>query len=139
MPSLWTAREFAAVAAPVSVLVVDDDENIAYALEAVLALEGFEAKAVDCVTCLSLMDAIVPHVIVLDLEMPIIDGFAVARALRQRTQLATTVVIAHTSLDEIDVVVDGTAAGIDAYCRKGSPATVLLNLIRRLAPLVQTQ
>ncbi|WP_244808872.1 response regulator [Caballeronia zhejiangensis] len=117
------------------VLIVDDDQEVAEALCAVLLLEGFESRFADCIRCLQMIDAWIPHVIVLDIEMPIMDGFKVSQALRRRTHLTTAAVIAHTSLAEADVIEHGSAAGMDAYCRKGNAPTVLLELIRQVAPL----
>ena len=61
-----------------------------------------------------------PHVVILDIEMPVCDGFAVAEAVRGSRSFAAVPIIAFTSLDESEVIERGKEVQIDAYCRKGN-------------------
>jgi CheY-like chemotaxis protein len=76
-----------------------------------------------------------PHVVILDIEMPVCDGFAVASAMRSSSRFANTPIIAYTSLAEADVEERGKQAQIDAFCRKGISIQPLLDLIEHVAPV----
>lgn len=135
IPPLWTTRVFPPVNPPVCVLIVDDDHDLTDALLAVLEAEGFEARTADCPACLRLIGIWTPHIVVIDIEMPIQNGFEVARAMRQVAHMRLVPIVAHTSLAEKDVVKEGLAAGMDAYCSKSDGPTMLLALLRRVAPV----
>jgi DNA-binding response OmpR family regulator len=65
------------------VLVVEDDEDIAQALQRSLRMEGYEVRsAADGETALEQGRAFAPDLVILDLGLPKIDGLEVARALR---------------------------------------------------------
>jgi DNA-binding response OmpR family regulator len=67
------------------VLVVDDDDDVASALVEVLRLLGYEARrAADGRQALALARAFAPEIILLDIGLPLLDGYAVASELRRR-------------------------------------------------------
>jgi CheY-like chemotaxis protein len=67
------------------VLVVDDNADAAESTAAFLRLEGHEVKTVmDGADALASVRVFAPHVIVLDIGLPGIDGYAVARRLREQ-------------------------------------------------------
>jgi CheY-like chemotaxis protein len=68
-----------------TVLVVDDDTSILDTVSAILSGEGYDV--VSAATGQEALDAVArkpPVVILLDMRMPIMDGWAVARALREK-------------------------------------------------------
>ena len=135
-PGLWTDRLFDRVLPPVVVLIVDDDMAGAQALAAVLVVEGFRATVVESgPAAFRTPLATTPHVVILDIEMPACDGFAVASAMRGSSRFANTPIIAYTSLAEADVEERGKQAQIDAFCRKGISIQPLLDLIEHVAPV----
>ncbi|WP_061180468.1 response regulator [Caballeronia pedi] len=134
-PGLWTDRLFDRVSPPVVVLIVDDDIAGARALAAVLGIEGYRATIVDGQhAAFRTSPASTPHVVILDIEMPGCDGYAVASAIRASSRFAHTPIIAYTSLSEEDVVVRGKQVQIDAFCRKGLSIRPLLDLIELVTP-----
>ncbi|SAK75342.1 response regulator receiver protein [Caballeronia temeraria] len=136
MPGLWIDRSFASVSPPVVVLIVDDDPAGAQALAAVLVIEGYRATVVaGGEAAFETPAAWTPHVVILDIEMPGCDGYAVASAMRGSSRFANTPIIAYTSLPEADVVDRGKQAQIDAFCRKGTSIRPLLDLIEHVAPV----
>ena len=65
--------------------------------------------------------------------MPGMDGFAVARQLRQDEQTRNIVIVAFTAQDEDIIHVQAIAAGFDGYCQKGPPLDSLLRLLEQIA------
>jgi two-component system CheB/CheR fusion protein len=89
--------EVVAVHRPLRVLVVDDDADTAQSLALLLRLFGHECQAADNgVSALTHAEQLRPDVVFLDLLMPEVDGFEVARRLRQQTPRPQPVLIALT-------------------------------------------
>ncbi|WP_250481257.1 response regulator [Caballeronia zhejiangensis] len=133
---MWSVRSFPSVTRPVAVLIVDDDRAGAEALAAVLALEGFRTTVIEGgPQALRTPPTLRPHIVVLDIEMPVCDGFAVATAIRKSACFAAVPIIGYSSLDEAEVVERGREAQIDGFCRKGNTLHCLFELIEFMAPV----
>ena len=99
-----------------SVLVVEDDRNIAELLQMYLEKEGYGVTlAFDGGQGLSKFHAIGPDLVLLDVMMPVMDGWAVCRAIRAESD---TPVIMLTAKGETDDKVAGLKAGADDYITK---------------------
>ena len=100
----------------VSVLVVEDDKNIAELLQMYLEKEGYAVTvANDGGAGLSKFRAIKPDLVLLDVMMPVMDGWAVCRAIRTESQ---TPIIMLTAKGETDDKVTGLRTGADDYITK---------------------
>ena len=100
----------------VSVLVVEDDRNIAELLQMYLEKEGYAVTvAADGGQGLSAFRASKPDLVLLDVMMPVMDGWAVCRAIRAES---TTPVIMLTAKGETDDKVAGLKQGADDYITK---------------------
>ena len=100
----------------VSVLVVEDDKNIAELLQMYLEKEGYAVTiAHDGGAGLSKYRAIKPELVRLDVMMPVMDGWSVCKAIRAEDQ---TPVIMLTAMGETDVKVQGLRTGADDYTTK---------------------
>ena len=100
----------------VSVLVVEDDRNIAELLQMYLEKEGYAVTvAPDGGQGLAKFRAIKPDLILLDVMMPVMDGWAVCRAIRAES---TTPIIMLTAKGELDDKVAGLKQGADDYITK---------------------
>ena len=100
----------------VSVLVVEDDRNIAELLQMYLEKEGYAVTvAADGGQGLSKFRASKPDLVLLDVMMPVMDGWAVCRAIRAES---TTPVIMLTAKGETDDKVAGLKQGADDYITK---------------------
>ncbi len=99
------------------VLVVDDEENIAFLVDAALRLEGIETQRVgngyDAIAAVATFQ---PHAIVLDVMMPGIDGFEVVRRLRNDG--VRTPVLFLTARTSVEDRVHGLTLGGDDYLVK---------------------
>ena len=79
---------------PCSVLVVDDEEAIRSALCDILELEGYTVRGVaNGWEALQEAERHRPELVLLDMQMPIMDGWGFARALRERGITVTILVL----------------------------------------------
>ncbi len=79
------------------VLVVDDNRPSAQSLAWVMEANGYEVKACfDGPSAVEMAHAFHPDVVLLDLGMPVMDGYEVCRRLREDETLAHMLVIAQT-------------------------------------------
>ena len=99
-----------------TVLIVEDEKHIAELLQLYLEKEGFAVTiAADGEQGLSKFRAIGPDLVLLDLMLPKLDGWAVCRAIRAES---TTPVIMLTAKAELDDKVAGLKIGADDYITK---------------------
>jgi DNA-binding response OmpR family regulator len=97
-------------------LIVDDDPVLADLLAFTLRREGYQVlEARDGQTALRRWTEEDPDIIVLDVNMPKLDGFAVCRRIRAQ---ADTPIILLTVRDEEDDIVRGLELGADDYIPK---------------------
>jgi DNA-binding response OmpR family regulator len=98
------------------ILVVDDDRVLADLITFTLRREGFQViQAHDGETALQRWTDDQPDLLVLDVNLPLLDGFSVCRRIRER---ATTPIVLLTVWDEDDDVVHGLGLGADDYLTK---------------------
>ena len=102
---------------PVRVLVVDDEPNIVDVISMALRFEGFAVESAGTgADAIAAVAASKPQVIVLDVMLPDIDGFEVARRLASaRTGVP---IIFLTARDATEDVVHGLTLGGDDYVTK---------------------
>jgi signal transduction histidine kinase len=108
------------------VLVVDDNVDAAESTAAFLRLEGHEVKAVhDGLQALASLKVFDPHVVVLDIGLPGLDGYAVARQLRERGDTSHVLLIALTGYGQKEDRVRAAAAGFDYhYVKPADPREI---------------
>ncbi|MBE6946854.1 MAG: response regulator transcription factor [Ruminococcaceae bacterium] len=99
-----------------SVLIVEDDRNIAELLQLYLEKEGYAVTiAGDGGSGLEKFRAIQPDLVLLDVMMPVMDGWAVCKTIRAESQ---TPIIMLTAKGETSDKVHGLKAGADDYITK---------------------
>jgi DNA-binding response OmpR family regulator len=100
----------------VSVLIVEDDRNIAQLLQMYLEKEGYAVTiAEDGNQGLAKYQAIKPDLVLLDVMMPGLDGWAVCKAIRAESQVP---IIMLTAKSQTDDKVQGLRSGADDYVTK---------------------
>lgn len=98
------------------ILVVDDEEHIVNFLKMGLSYEGFAvATAEDATSALERVDLFHPHLVILDLMLPGMDGLALAERLLRDPDLA---VIMLTAKDSVSDRITGLNVGADDYVVK---------------------
>jgi len=101
------------------VLIVDDNRDGAQGLAMMLDLEGYEVRiAIDGLEALELADQFKPHVVLLDIGMPGIDGYETARRLRARPWAQSTLLCAQTGWGQEDDKRRARSAGFDRHLVK---------------------
>ena len=107
-----------------TILVIDDEPDLLAIVKAVFSQAGAQVHtAIDGEEGLRKFYAHRPDVVILDLMMPNVDGWAVCRSIRQ---LADTPIILLTALSADHVVVDGLECGADDFITKPVNSNVLL-------------
>jgi DNA-binding NarL/FixJ family response regulator len=112
--------------------IVDDHPIVRDGLAAVLATQSdfaVVAQADDGTTALRAVAAHRPDVLLLDLEMPGMDGVAVLRALPGLGEPLPGVIV-FTAFDTDERIVEAVRAGARGYLLKGAPREELFNAIR---------
>lgn len=116
--------------APTRILVVEDDPDLRAVLGVLLASEGYEvSEAAEGERGLELANGLQPALVVLDVDLPGINGVEVCRRLRQTSNVPVLFLTAASS--EIDELV-GFAAGGDDYIAKPFAPHVLIARIQAL-------
>ena len=120
--------------AGVSVLVVDDNPATRYATSHVLRAAGYRVvTAASGLEALDIAGRSAPDVIVLDINLPDIDGYQVCRELRARQETRRTPItyLSATFVDDADKIL-GVDAGADGYLTHPVEAPVLVATVRAL-------
>lgn len=101
----------------IKILLVDDEPHILQFLEMGLTGEGYEVKtALDGLTAINIAKEFEPHIAILDVMMPGMDGFEVCKMIKKSG--APTSIIMLTAKDEVEDRVKGLTIGADDYVIK---------------------
>lgn len=121
----------------IKVLVVDDEPALLDLLETLLTLADFEVlTAGGGQEALALARIAAPRVMVLDINMPGLDGFAVLQSLRDDPPPERPRILVLTARNAPGDVQRATALGADDYLSKPFSNKVLLARIQRLAGML---
>ena len=115
-----------------SIVVVEDDAVIRAVLEMALAAEGF-TKVVGCARGDEGLTAIrrrKPDLVLLDVMLPGVDGFAICRRIRETPALSGTRIVMLTARTQSEDIVRGLECGADDYVTKPFDRKVLIARIR---------
>jgi len=117
----------------IKVLLVDDDERNIFALSAYLKAKKILVEtAYDGSECIEKLQHLKVDVVLLDMMMPVMDGFETLAILRKDEQLKNNKVIALTALAMKGDMERCMEAGADDYCTKPVDIGLLLNKINDL-------
>ena len=114
-----------------NILVADDDFAVRESLDRALRANGFDVQlANDGAEALATIDAAPPDAVVLDVLMPLLDGFAVCRSLRAAGSKVPILML--TAREAVADRVAGLEAGADDYLVKPFALEELLARVRAL-------
>ena len=118
-----------------AILLIEDNEQNRYLLTFLLEQSGYRVRsASDGPSGIEAARAQQPSLILLDIQLPLMDGYAVARALRQSETLRETPIIAVTSYAMPGDRDKALAAGCNGYIEKPiNPETFIAEMELALA------
>ncbi len=120
------------------ILVVDDDEIIRIAASESLTEAGFQVtEAENGIQALQVLEDIRPDIILLDVMMPEMDGFATARAVRQRAGFEMIPILIMTALDDLESINRAYEAGATDFITKPINWVILVQRVRYMTRSVQ--
>lgn len=123
--------------APVRVFVVDDDRDTTECMRLLIGHWGHDVHvANDGRAAIQEASRLKPDVMVIDLGMPVVDGLAVARSVRQLPDLASMSLVALTGYGDERHRQEALAAGFDEFMIKPLPMESLVALLQRVADRV---
>jgi PAS domain S-box-containing protein len=139
-PPALTAAPAAAVTRRIAsdlarrILVVDDNRDAADMISILLSNVGHQVEtAGDASQALSAVDAFKPQVAILDIGLPVMDGYALGRELRARLGTATPILIALTGYGQDEDQRRSAEAGFASHLVKPVDAKRLIQLVDTLA------
>jgi len=120
---------------PSRVLVVDDDRALCETIEAALRKVGLSVRLTyNGKQCLEAVAADEPDVIVLDVAMPVMDGFKTLRELRKDPKTSLLPVVMLTGDPGEPGELAGWMGGIDRYLAKPCDIARLVSVVQELLP-----
>lgn len=115
------------------VLLVEDFEDTRLFMRLELEDQGFLVfEAENGKVAVETANREIPDVILMDLTLPLMDGFAATKLIRQNEQLKDVPIIAVTAHQQDDFRSDAKASGFDAYVTKPIDVNWLKDLIAGL-------
>ena len=122
------------------ILVVDDDPDIVEILRYNLSLEGYDVKtASNGKECLKKVKNFIPHVILLDVMMPVMDGIQTCSLLKLIPTLMNTRIIFLSARNEDFTQISAFDAGADDYISKPVKPKILMKKIASIVKRLNKQ
>jgi two-component system cell cycle response regulator DivK len=118
-----------------TILVVEDYEDTSLAMRLALEQRGYHIlEASDGAQAVEVAARERPDVVLMDLNLPVLDGFAAAGRIRDNPELKETVIVAVTAYQDPDMRARALAAGCNAFVTKPIDFEWLGDLITNLLP-----
>ena len=116
-----------------NILIVDDDPTLTTLVEKFLKKEGYKATAItDAVDGLEYVMKNDPDLIILDVMMPVINGFNFCKLLKQEKDKENIPIILLTARDQMKDIEIGLEVGAEAYLVKPLNMVELLKTIKMI-------
>ena len=123
---------------PEKILVVEDNEQNRILMRQILTYHGYDVlEAADGLTGLEMARAHMPALILLDIQMPVMNGFAVIRELRNNPELRKIKAIAVTSFAMKGDREKALQAGFDEYVTKPIDTRKFPELVKQVLSRMQ--
>ncbi|MGB9178856.1 MAG: response regulator [Pyrinomonadaceae bacterium] len=118
-----------------TVLVVEDFEDNRFMMRRLLEMSGYEVvEAMNGEEAIEIARRVRPGLILMDLSLPLLDGLAATRRIRQHEELRQVPIIAVSAHDTADFHADALAAGCNDYVTKPIDFDQLEALLHKLLP-----
>ncbi len=117
----------------IKILLVDDEPDVLEILGFNLENEGYQVfKAKDGLGAIKQSEKILPHLIIMDVMMPNLDGIEACEIIRKNDKLQQTVIMFLTARGEDFSYVAAFEAGADDYVTKPIKPKVLISKVKGL-------
>ena len=119
---------------PQTVLIVEDDDQIAYLLEYLFIREGFQVtRAADGKQAQQIiMTSACPDLVMMDINLPYINGFDLVSEIRARPDWAKVAVVMLTTMHEEKDIVHSFDVGVDEFISKPFQPRELMARVRKI-------
>ncbi len=119
-------------------LVVDDEAKLLRAVAVALRGEGYDVTTARAgAEALILVAQSLPDLVISDIRMPGMDGYRLARKLRESARTALIPIVFLTAKDAIEDRVEGFRAGVDAYLTKPFEPDELIAVVAGILNRIQ--
>jgi two-component system, cell cycle response regulator DivK len=116
-----------------TVLVVEDFEDNRFMMRRLLEMSGYRVvEAVNGSQAVEMAESESPDIILMDLSLPVLDGLAATRRIRERNGAGRTPIVAVSAHDSADFHAEALAAGCNEYVTKPIDFDQLVQLLDRL-------
>jgi CheY-like chemotaxis protein len=123
-----------------TVLVVEDFEDNRFMMRRLLEMSGYHVlEAINGEEAVEMAERERPGLILMDLSLPLLDGLAATRRIRQHEALRDVPIVAVSAHDTADFHADALAAGCNDYVTKPIDFDQLEALLGRLLPKNSSQ
>ncbi|MFL5665635.1 MAG: response regulator [Ktedonobacteraceae bacterium] len=116
------------------VLVIDDSLTVRKIIEVCLRRAGYEVigfpDGVEAIRWLATQQAFLPQLVFLDIEMPRMDGYAVAQYFKARPQLSDMVIVMLSGRTGVLDRLKGRLAGANTYLTKPFTIQTILSIVQ---------
>lgn len=117
------------------VLIIEDNEQNLYLMRYLLENHGFSVVSARDGQCgIDMVPEVRPDLVLLDIQLPLMDGYAVARAIRATPGFSTTPIIAVTSFAMLGDREKCLAAGATEYLEKPIDPATFVDAVRKHMP-----
>ncbi|MFJ8041857.1 response regulator [Kitasatospora sp. NPDC096147] len=120
----------------IDILLVDDEELVRAGLRAVLEAQGdlrVIGEAADGAEAMVLARTLRPHVVLMDVRMPEVDGLSATRAILAAGGASAPKVLVVTTFENDDYVYEALRAGADGFLLKRSRPAEIAHAVRLVA------
>ncbi len=116
-----------------TVLVVEDFEDNRFMMRRLLEMSGYRVvEAVNGNQAVEMAESERPDIILMDLSLPMLDGLAATRRIRERNGVGRTPIVAVSAHDSADLHAEALAAGCTEYVTDALDFDQLVQLLDRL-------
>lgn len=114
------------------ILAIDDSVIVIKQLQSILEREYHFKGVTSGLAALKILDNEAVDLVLLDLEMPVMDGFATLTAIRQREHLKELPIVILTGNNHKQKVIKGITSGVAGYVVKPADSELLMEKIRNV-------
>ncbi len=124
----------------IKILLVDDEPDILEVIGYNLSQEGYKIhKAFDGKEAIKVAKKTIPHLIIIDIMMPNMDGIETCELLRENKKLENTIIVFLTARNEEYSYIAGFNAGADDYITKPIKPKILSSKVKGLLRRIQNK